>query len=57
MKALRLKVKPRTIGYIYLSKMKDLGPRRMSQDQRLKELVSRPKPRVRAKAQETRVKS
>ena len=34
MKALRLKVKPRTIGYMrYLSKMKDLGPRRMSQDQ------------------------
>ena len=58
MKAPRLRAKPRTIGYMrYLSKMKDLGPRRMSQDQRLKELVSRPKPRVRAKAQETRVKS
>ena len=53
MKALRLKVKPRTIGYMrYLSKMKDLD-----QEQGLKDLVSKPKSRVRIKTQETRVKS
>ena len=35
MKVPRLKAKPITIGYMrYLSKMKDLGPRAMSEDQR-----------------------
>ena len=49
MKAPRFRAKPRTIGYMrYLSKMKDLGPRRMSQDQR---------PRTQRSGFKTKIKS